>query len=231
MEGFSGQGDLGALFGAKQEQQDQYHQDALSESRAERASRLTIANNQLKAERARIAVAEGQAAADKWYKEQQIRLADETMALDREKFAVGTGLNLLQLRSTLRGPGDWAQYIDAAEGFNLYQPSSKFLGTLAAGQMPQVAGIGLGMQPTPASLQGLATAPADQQKARLAADMSLANTVASNPGKLAPGSLESLSPDFLKYFTGLATTGGHSADTLMKAYSQAGIGQGSAFGY
>lgn len=208
-------------------------QTQLTETRADRAARLTIANNQLKAQREQIAVTRGQAEANRWYQEQQVRLAEGELALSQQKLAADTGLGLLGLRAQLKGPGDWAQYLDVGEGFQTLQPASGFLGAIAAGKTPGVMDTAFGASPTASTLAGLATPTADEQRNRLQADMGLAAKIAGNVGKVQPGALDvgTIGQDRLDYLLGLAATGGHSAQTLMDAYNRAKPGQGNPFAY
>lgn len=228
-----------------QEAGERQYQDTLTETRADRAMRLQVANGQLRNQRDQIAVSRGTQEADRWYKEQQVRLAEQEFGLDRERFGLQQelgrgelalkgelgrgelGLGLLNLKSSLRGPADWAQYLDLGEGQTQLQPASGFLQAIASGQKVPGTDMSFGAAPTPMSLAGLAGNTQAAQQARLTADMGLANQIAGNVGKVAPGTLESLSPDRLDYLKGLTETGGHSWRTLASAYDRAGIGQQS----
>ena len=232
-----------------QEAGERNYQDTLTETRADRAMRLQVANGQLRNQRDQIAVTRGTQEADRWYKEQQVRLAESEHALDRERFGLQQelgrgelalkgelgrgelGLGLLNLKSSLRGASDWAAYLDLGENQTALQPASGFLQAIAAGQRVPGTDMSFGAAPTPISLAGLAGNTQQAQKDRLAADMSLAQSIAGNIGKVAPGTFESLSPDRLDYLKGLAETGGHSWRTLASAYDRAGIGQRSPFEY
>lgn len=227
-----------------QQAQERTFQTNLSESRAERAQRLQIANNQLKAQREQIAVSRGTAEANKWYQEQQVRLAEEeaqrqgfqfqqTHLLEQQKLGANTGLGLMQLRASLKGPGEWSQFLDAGEGFDAIQPASGFLSSIAAGKTPAVMDAAFGAQPITSTLAGLATPTVDQQRQRLDADQALAAKIAGNVGKVAPGALDvgTIGQDRLDYLLGLAGQKGFSAQTLMDAYERNKPGQGNAFAY
>lgn len=232
-----------------QQSEERRYTDALSETRADRAARLSIANGQLRAQRDQIAVQRGAQEAERWYKEQQVRLAEQELGLDRDRFGLQQelgrgelalkgelgrgqlGLGLLELKSSLRGPADWAAYLDLGEGQTQLQPASGFLQAIASGQRVPGTDMSFGAAPTPMSLASLAGNTQQAQKDRLAADMGLAAQIAGNVGQVRAGTLEQLSPDRLDYLKGLAETGGHSWKTLASAYDRAGIGQGDPFRY
>lgn len=232
-----------------QQSEERRYTDALSETRADRAARLSIANGQLRAQRDQIAVQRGAQEAERWYKEQQVRLAEQELGLDRDRFGLQQelgrgelalkgelgrgqlGLGLLELKSQLRGPADWAAFLDAGAGFPSVQGASGFLQAIAQGQQPGEWGAAFGANPTPASLGSLAAAPTQQQQERVANDMALAQQIAGGVGKVAPGALERLGSDQLDYLKGLTEKGGYSWKSLMGSYDATRPGQGDPFRY
>jgi hypothetical protein len=219
-------------------------QDQLSESAADRSLRLKQITGTLQNERARIAIEKGTAAADKWYKEQQIQLAKDEAEFNKYKFNVSTGLDLyktdlgsgldvLKTQAGLTGPLYAAQAIDYAEGAQKLLPQSSFLTNLSQGRLanPYISG---GATPTPATVGGLAamdTSSLDALKARRDTDLGLADQIFRNPGSLAIGSLGDLGKDRLNYLLGLGGYRGYSTQNFLDAYGRQQPGQGSATAY
>lgn len=104
-----------------------------------------------KAERDRIKILKGQAAADKWYKEQQIRILEMDHALRarqveaeqtgywggaptlaREQQAANVALQAGQLGASLRGPRNWATYLRTAYD-TANSPVSSFVSSVPGG--------------------------------------------------------------------------------------------------
>lgn len=222
---------LAAGLAAEADAKGAYNSAMLDETRKDREQRLTIANNQLKAQREQLKVTKGQAEADRWYKEQQVKLAQGEAQFQRDKLGIDTGMGLLGLRAGLKGPGDWAQFLDVADGYATLQPQSAFLSTLAQGKQPGVSGVAFGGSPTPSTLGGLASGTTGDQRARANADLALAARIAANPGKVAQGQLGTLNQDQTDYLLGLAGQGGYSARSFLDAVDRSGIGQGNPWAY
>ena len=101
----------------------------------------------LKAERDRIAIAQGEAKANQWYQQQQVKLAQQTHALrvsevtgyhegnptlQRETSQADVALRAGQLGASLRGPRDWATYLRTSNDV-ANSPASSFVNATPGG--------------------------------------------------------------------------------------------------
>lgn len=164
----------------------------------------------------------------------QIELRKAELAQQKYLTERSQQLQGVSILANLRGPGNAAQYIDAARRLTSFGAESGALRQIADGGMPQGA-FAPGASQKPVTLQerlsGMLGAGSGGQGAidqRDRNDRQLAGTIASSAGQLARGSLESLSPYELKYLGSYAEAEGHDMEAVMDAYRRAGIHQGGS---
>lgn len=130
----------------------------------------------------------------------------------------------------MRGPGSAAQYIDAARRLRGFGTQSGALAEIARGGMP-TGGSGMAFGMNPISMQdrmsGMLGASEAQIDERDRNDRGIARQIYSNPGQLARGSLESLSPYERAYLGSYGEAEGFDDEAFTEAYKRAGIHQGA----
>lgn len=201
----------------------------LALNRAELNARIQYQKGQLAIERERLAIERGQAAADKWYREQQVELAKATL-----------GLQYLEQAARLGGPSDYFQYLDFIGGARANPKLPNWLDALnrnvqqrawgapdfAQGTSPQTMAsltqaLGGGGSADQAFAQGAGWDP-DRIRA-----LGVIARVGMNPAGLAPGTLESLGPDERDVlFSGLRYLG-FSPESVVDLYNRSRINQGN----
>ena len=236
---------------------------AAEEARRETAQfNKDIELRKAKAERDRIKILKGEAAADKWYKEKQIeilRMDHELKArvaeaeatgywggnptLQRENLAAQTALQAGQLGASLRGPRNWAFYLEQAYNTK-NSPAASLVGSVPGGLgqntvTPQRLtltdvlndyGVGSGQTGTGQA----ATAPYSPNGVT-AADLGLTDTdeatlkdYFASPAHAPVGWWESKSEDQRNYLRGWAEHTGFSPDTFESIYRSTRPRQGSS---
>lgn len=91
---------------------------------------LAYKMKQLKLDKQRVAIEKGTAYADAWYKQQQVRIADQTHQVALGQLGLDYFTQDVKLRST---PRSWAQQADFEAGASSRQDVPVFLQNLAAG--------------------------------------------------------------------------------------------------
>jgi hypothetical protein len=181
---------------------------------------------------------------DKWYNEQQVRLAGERLAFDRESFEKTHGLNQAKLGAdlvgtlaNLSGPENYFKAADYARGIASMPQTAGFLSALR--DNTNLTGFGQqGGIPDPetyGSLMGKLGAPgaAGSTAAGASSWTPDANNLATIGGlgargahKLGAGSLEGLTDTERKLFAAGLGEVGFDTNTFMDQYRRSRIGQG-----
>lgn len=220
--------------------------DKLGLAREDLTARIQYQNAQLANDRERIAIEQGQAAADKWYKEQQVELAKG-----------GLGLQYLEAAAKLGGPADYFQFLDFAGGARTNPELPNWLDALNRNaQQEGFGGTNTAQGTTPQTMDSLTAALSGGAKTSAMGGITSVNDanagtagtggatsasptdtnralqvigqVGLNPAGLAPQTLESLSPDERDVmFSGLKKLG-FSPSQVVSDYGDSRIYQGSS---
>jgi hypothetical protein len=197
------------------------------------------------------------AAANKWYNQQQVQLAQQRLAEDQRQFNTKTGYDLLSTLSQLRGPANYFQASDYSRGASQMPGTPTFLNALATNTSLNPTAYGQqGGVPTPESYSSLiaklggdvsggtvnsqgyaqtpgaaasggATSGQTQQNNALAAITGIA---AKGAHQLAPGSLENLTPTEMGIFTSGLDKIGADVPTFLTQYSRSRVGNNYSLG-
>lgn len=140
-------------------------------------------------------------------------------------------LNANTALAQMRGPGNAAQMVDLNRRQGAFGAQSGALAQMASGSVPTGAFVAGGQGGKPVSMQdrmsGMLGAPSSGAiEQRDANDRGLANRIYSNPGQMARGSYESLSPYEREYLGSYAEAEGWDKNTFEDQYQRAGIMQG-----
>jgi hypothetical protein len=170
----------------------------------------------------------------------QIALRKAELAQQRYLTERSQQMQASGMLAQLRGPGNWFQFLDLGRRLSSFGTQSPALAQIAAGGMPQGAFVP-GGSGKPTSLQermsgmigaGESAGNEQLQSERERNDKNLALQIASNSGKIARGSIQSLAPAEQQYLQSAMESGdvGHDWDSFIDAYKRAGIMQGGGRG-
>ncbi len=165
----------------------------------------------------------------------QISLRKAELAQQRYLTERSQQLQASGMMANLRGPGNWAQYLDLGRRLSSFGAQSGALAQIAGGGMPQGAFVpGSSGKPTSqqeafSGMMGASQSAVDERDKN---DAALALKISSGTNRLARGSLESLAPAELEYLKSYAESPGSAHDwaSVMDAYKRAGIMQGGGRG-
>lgn len=201
---------------------------AAGEMAQERAQQYKLQSDQLKLQGRTVE-------ANIAYQKAQIELRKSELAQQKYLTERSQSLQANNMMANLRGPGNWAQYLDLGRRLSSFGVQTGSLAQIANGGMPQGAfvpgsGNSNGTRPTSAqeAFSGLMSTPQSAMDERDKNDTQLALKIASNTNRLARGSLESLAPAELEYLSSYVESpgSGHDWKSVLAAYKQAGIQQG-----
>jgi hypothetical protein len=186
---------------------------------------------------------------DKWYNQEQVRLAGERLAFDRESFEkthqlnqAKLGYDLLGKMAELRGPENYYQSAAYARGVANDPNSATFLNALKNNVNMPDFGAQYGV-PDPETLSTLSSklgtpmgaGPASSAIGAGGAQDNSLNQIrglyAAGAHRLGAGALESLTDTERKLLTSGIDAIGGDASTFMDQYRRSRIGQGVSGGY
>lgn len=159
----------------------------------------------------------------KWYQEQQVRLAESRL-----------GLDYLTTAAQMRGPGDWAQFSDFLRGASQRQDVPVFVQALQNNtRMPAFQAAG--GQPTPASADallaqmtgqgggGAAAGGANNRSQDEMAFSAIADIGARGANQLGGGALEQLLPEELQMLASGLERAGYSMPAFLTQYARSRV--------
>ena|SRR5215471_2198399 len=125
--------------------------------------------------------------------------------------------NYLQLLSNLRGPSNYAQYMNV---LGSTPQGLKDLVAAAAGQYVPGGGATTGVQPTPASLQSLVGDATGQGLAQQQQQLQAAQNTLVAPNQMAPQTWANLAPSQRDMLTSIWESQGYTAEDTKALFSQ-----------